>query len=123
MILPDIIQVETPPIIEKAFGPPTVPHAMSTPILAAWLTLPVQAPSTSLLQRISHTCAPSLIAPEIDTPPQVSPARSPSPGVSLGTEDSFITHTNAVTTLEKRKKGPAQEDNVTMEKVLTQTIC
>ena len=35
MVLPEIIQVEMPPIIEKAFGPPTVPCAMSTPVLAA----------------------------------------------------------------------------------------
>ena len=35
IVLSEIIQVKTPPVIEKAFGPPTAPHAMSTPVLAA----------------------------------------------------------------------------------------
>ena len=122
MILPDIIQVKTPSIIEKAFDPPTAPNAMSTPVLAAQLMLLVQTPLTSLLQRISQTHAPSLIAPEIDTPTRVSPARSSSPGVFLGTEDLPVTCTNVTTALGKRKEGPAQEDNATMEKVLTQVI-
>ena len=111
-----------PPVFEKAFSPPTVPHAMSTPVLAAQPSLPVQTPPTSLLQRMSQTCTPSPIAPEIDTPPQGSPVRTSSPGVSLGTEDLPITHTNVATTLGKRKEGPAQEDDATMEKVLTQTV-
>ena len=85
---------------------------MSTPVLAARLSSPVQTPPTSLLQRISQTRAPSPIAPEIDTPPRGSPARSSSPGVSLGTEDSPITRTNVSTALGKRKEGPAEEDEV-----------
>ena len=113
MSLLEIIQVETPPVFEKAFSPPTAPHVMLTPVLAAQLSLLVQTPPTSLLQRISHTRAPSSIAPEIDTPPQGSPARSSSPGVSLGIEDSPVTHTNALTALGKRKEGPAEEDEVT----------
>ena len=86
---------------------------MSTPVLAARLLSPVQTPPTSLLQRISQTHAPSPIAPEIDTPPRGSPARSSSLGVSLGTEDSPVTRTNVSTALGKRKEGPAQEDEVT----------
>ena len=86
---------------------------MSTPVLAARLSSPVQTPPTSLLQRISQTRAPSPIAPEIDTPPRGSPARSSSPGVSLGTEDSPVTRTNVSTALGKRKEGPAEEDEVT----------
>ena len=39
-------------------------------------------------------------------------ARSSSPGVSLGTEDSPITRTNVSTALGKRKEGPAEEDEV-----------
>ena len=69
MVLPEIIQVKMPPIIEKAFGPPTTPHAMTTPVLTARLMSLVQTTLTSLLQRISQTYAPSPIAPEIDTPP------------------------------------------------------
>ena len=99
-------------MFEKAFSPPTAPCAMSTPVLAARLSSPVQTPPTSLLQRISQTRAPSPIAPEIDTPPQGSPARSTSPSVSLGTEDSPVTCTNVSTALEKRKEGPAEEDEV-----------
>ena len=101
-----------PSVFEKAFSPPTAPHAMSTPVLTARLSLLVQTPPTSLLQRISQTRAPSPIAPEIDTPPRGSPARSTSPGVSLGTEDSPITRTNVSTALGKRKEGPAEEDEV-----------
>ena len=104
-----MIQVETPP----AFSPPTAPHAMSTPVLAARLSSPIQGLPTSLLQRISQTCAPSPIVPEIDTPPRGSPARSSSPSVFLGTEDSPVTHTNVATALGKRKEGPAEEDEVT----------
>ena len=37
IVLLEIIQVETPPVFEKAFSPPTAPHAMSTPVLAAQL--------------------------------------------------------------------------------------
>ena len=70
----EIIQVKTPPVFEKAFSPPTAPCAMSAPVLAARLSLPVQGLPTSLLQRISQTRTPSPIAPEIDTPPQGSPA-------------------------------------------------
>ena len=73
-VLLEIIQVETPPVFDKAFSPPPAPHAMSTPVLAARLSSPVQTPPTSLLQRISKPHNPSPIAPEIDTPPQVSPA-------------------------------------------------
>ena len=115
-----------PPVFEKAFSPPTAPHAMLTPMLAARLSSPVQTPLTSLLQRISQTHAPSPIAPEIDTPPRGSPARSSTPGVSLGTEDSPITHTNVTTALGKRKEGPAEEDEVMMpnpqEKVPSQPV-
>ena len=83
---------------------------MSTPVLAARLSSPVQTPLTSLLQRISQTRTPSPIAPKIDTPPRGSPA---SPGVSLGTEDSPVTRTNVSTALGKRKEGPAEEDEAT----------
>ena len=114
MSLLEIVQVKTPPVFEKTFSPPTAPRAMSTPVLAARLSSPVQTPLTSLLQRISQTCAPSPIAPEIDTPPRGSPARSSSPGVSLGREDSPVTRTNVATVLGKRKEGPAEEDEVTM---------
>ena len=114
------------PVFEKAFSPPTALHAMSTPVLAARLSLPVQTPPTSLLPRISHTRTPSPIAPEIDTPPRGSPAQSSSPGVSLGTEDSPVTRTNVVTALGKRKEGPAEEDEVMMpnpqEKVPSQPV-
>ena len=122
MVLPEIIQVKMPPIIKKAFGPPTTPHAMTTPVLTARLMSLVQTTLTSLLQRISQTYAPSPIAPEIDTPPWVSPAWCSSPSVFLGTKDSPILHTNVTTTLGKRKEGPAQEDDTTTEKVLTQAI-
>ena len=86
---------------------------MTTPALTAWLTSLVQTTLTSLLQRISQTCAPSPIAPEIDTPPGVSPAQSSIPGVSLETEDSPIFCTNVATTLGKRKEGPAEDDVTT----------
>ena len=112
MSLLEVIQVETPPVFEKAFSPPTVPCAMSTPVLAARLSLLVQTPPTSLLQRISQTRAPSPIVPEIDTPPRGSPAQSSSPGVSLGTEDSPVTCTNVATAFGKIKEGPAEEDEV-----------
>jgi len=99
---------------------------MSTPVLTARLSSPVQTPPTSLLQRISQTRAPSPIAPEIDTPPRGSPARSSSPGVSLGTEDLPVLTTKDVTTLGKRKEGPAEEDEVTTpnskEKVPSQPV-
>ena len=87
---------------------------MSTPVLAARLSSPVQGPPTSLLQRISQTRAPSPIAPEIDTPPRGSPAQSTSPGVSLGTKDSPVITTKDATTSGKRKEGPAEEDKVMM---------
>ena len=45
----EIIQVETPPVFEKAFSPSTAPRALSTPVLTARLLLPVQGPPTSLL--------------------------------------------------------------------------
>ena len=35
IVLLEMIQVEMPPVFGKAFSPPTVPHAMSTPVLAA----------------------------------------------------------------------------------------
>ena len=114
MSLLEIIQVETPPVFEKAFSPPTAPHAMLTTVLAARLSLLVQTPPTSLLQRISQTRAPSPIAPEIVTPPRGSPARSSSPSVSLGTEDLPVTRTNVATALGKRKEGPTEEAEVTM---------
>ena len=64
--------------------------------------------------------------PEIDTPPQVSPVQSSSPSVSLGTEDSPVTHTNVATALEKRKEGPAEEEEVmtphTQDKVPSQPV-
>ena len=31
----EIVQVKTPPVFEEAFSPPTAPHAMLTPVLAA----------------------------------------------------------------------------------------
>ena len=118
--------LSTPSPHSYTFSPPTAPCAMSTPVLAARLLSPVQTPPTSLLQRISQTCTPSPIVPEINTPPRGSPARSSSPGVSLGTEDSPVTRTNVVTALGKRKEGPAEEDEVMMpnpqEKVPSQPV-
>ena len=73
IVLLEIIQVEKPPVFEKAFSPPTALHAMSTPVLAAQLLSLVQTPPTFVLQRISQIHAPSLIVPEIDTPPRGSP--------------------------------------------------
>ena len=53
IVLLEIIQVEMPPVFEKAFSPSTVPHAMSTPVLAARLSLLVQTPPTSLFLRLA----------------------------------------------------------------------